>query len=371
MTLPEPLAVEVDRVRARFGSWYEMFPRSWGGLAGVEAQIPRLAELGFDVVYLPPIHPIGHTNRKGRDNALVAGPSDPGSPWAIGDENGGHEAVHPELGTIEDVRSLTATAREHGIDIALDFAIQCSADHPWLHEHPGVVPPPPRRDAQVRREPAQALPGHLQRQLGVARLAGPVACPARRDAAVGGVRGEGVPRRQPAHQAVRVLALADRRGPRARPRGGVPGRGVHPPLGDAPPGQDRLQPVLHVLHLEERALGADRVRLGAGVLRRAGVLPPQLLRQHARHPARVPAARWRAGVRGAARPRRDAQPELRHLLGLRALRERGGARGLRGIPAFGEVRDQAARARRSAAADGTAPEPTFGARMPRFSTYPT
>jgi starch synthase (maltosyl-transferring) len=113
-----------------------MFPRSWGGLAGVQAQIPRQAELGFDVIYLPPIHPIGHTNRKGRDNSLVAGPADPGSPWAIGDENGGHDAVHPELGTIDDVKSLTATAREHGIDIALDFAIQCSADHPWLHEHP-------------------------------------------------------------------------------------------------------------------------------------------------------------------------------------------------------------------------------------------
>jgi starch synthase (maltosyl-transferring) len=134
--LAQPLVVEVDRVRARFGSWYEMFPRSWGGLRGVEQQIPRLAELGFDVIYLPPIHPIGHTNRKGRNNSLIAGPTDPGSPWAIGDEHGGHDAVHPELGTVEDLRSLTRTAHEHGIDIALDFAIQCSADHPWLHEHP-------------------------------------------------------------------------------------------------------------------------------------------------------------------------------------------------------------------------------------------
>jgi starch synthase (maltosyl-transferring) len=136
VTLPEPLVIEVDRVRARFGSWYEMFPRSWGGIAGIQAQLPRLAELGFDVIYLPPIHPIGHTNRKGRDNALTAGPADPGSPWAIGDESGGHDAVHPDLGTIEDVRALTSAAREHGIDIALDFAIQCSADHPWLREHP-------------------------------------------------------------------------------------------------------------------------------------------------------------------------------------------------------------------------------------------
>jgi starch synthase (maltosyl-transferring) len=134
--LEHPIAIEVDRLRARFGSWYEMFPRSWGGLRGVEAQIPRLAELGFDVVYLPPIHPIGLTNRKGRDNALVAGPTDPGSPWAIGDASGGHDAIHAELGTFDDLRALTATAEAHNIDIALDFAVQCSADHPWLTEHP-------------------------------------------------------------------------------------------------------------------------------------------------------------------------------------------------------------------------------------------
>jgi starch synthase (maltosyl-transferring) len=134
--LREPLAIEVDRGRARFGAWYELFPRSWGGLAGVQSQLPQLAELGFDVVYLPPIHPIGRKNRKGRNNALTAGPDDPGSPWAIGGAEGGHDAVHPELGTIEDLRRLTAAARELGIDIALDFAIQASADHPWLEEHP-------------------------------------------------------------------------------------------------------------------------------------------------------------------------------------------------------------------------------------------
>jgi starch synthase (maltosyl-transferring) len=133
--LPKPLPVEVDRVRARFGAWYELFPRSWGGLAGVQKRLPKLAELGFDVAYLPPIHPIGLTNRKGRNNALVAGPDDPGSPWAIGDPSGGHDAVHPDLGTIDDLRNLTAAAEEFGIDIALDFAIQASADHPWLKEH--------------------------------------------------------------------------------------------------------------------------------------------------------------------------------------------------------------------------------------------
>jgi starch synthase (maltosyl-transferring) len=126
----------VDRVRARFGSWYELFPRSFGGLKGVQAQLPRLAELGFDVLYLPPIHPIGRKNRKGRNNALVAGPGDPGSPWAIGAAEGGHDTVDPQLGTIEDLRALCSTAAGHGIDIALDLAVQCSADHPWLTEHP-------------------------------------------------------------------------------------------------------------------------------------------------------------------------------------------------------------------------------------------
>jgi starch synthase (maltosyl-transferring) len=135
-TLETMLELEVDRERAKFGAWYELFPRSWGGLKGVRKVLPELTELGFDVVYLPPIHPIGLTNRKGRDNALSAVPDDPGSPWAIGDERGGHEAVHPELGTLEDVRKLTRAATKHGLDIALDFAIQCSADHPWLHEHP-------------------------------------------------------------------------------------------------------------------------------------------------------------------------------------------------------------------------------------------
>jgi starch synthase (maltosyl-transferring) len=130
------VGVEVDVELARFGSWYELFPRSWGGFAGVERLLPRFAELGFDVLYLPPVHPIGHTNRKGPNNSLEAGPGDPGSPWAIGSEEGGHTAVHPGLGTLKDFERLVAAAREHGIEIALDYAIQCSPDHPWLTEHP-------------------------------------------------------------------------------------------------------------------------------------------------------------------------------------------------------------------------------------------
>ena len=135
-TWSQTFEVDVDRELARFGAWYELFPRSWGGFAGVRKILPRLAELGFDVVYLPPVHPIGRSNRKGRNNTLDAGPNDPGSPWAIGNEDGGHDAVNPELGTLAEFEQLCADARQLGLEIALDFAIQCSPDHPWLKQHP-------------------------------------------------------------------------------------------------------------------------------------------------------------------------------------------------------------------------------------------
>jgi starch synthase (maltosyl-transferring) len=134
--LVRPLEVDADRPLARFGAWYELFPRSWGGFVGVEKVLPELADLGFDVVYFPPIHPIGRTNRKGRNNALTTAKGDPGSPWAIGSEEGGHTAVNRELGTIDDFDRLVVRARKLGLEIALDFAIQCSPDHPWLKEHP-------------------------------------------------------------------------------------------------------------------------------------------------------------------------------------------------------------------------------------------
>jgi starch synthase (maltosyl-transferring) len=128
--------VWVDRPRAEVGAWYELFPRSFGGLRGAMAHLDYVADLGFDVVYLPPVHPIGTTNRKGRDNTLVAGPDDPGSPWAIGAASGGHEALHPELGTLEDFDAFVARAAELGLEVALDYALQCSPDHPWVRDHP-------------------------------------------------------------------------------------------------------------------------------------------------------------------------------------------------------------------------------------------
>jgi len=137
------LVVIVDREAARFAAWYEMFPRSQGTIPGrhgtfadAERRLPELAALGFDTVYFPPIHPIGRTHRKGPNNSLNADPDDVGSPWAIGDEAGGHTAVHPDLGTLADFDRFVRSANQLGLEVALDYALQCSPDHPWLREHP-------------------------------------------------------------------------------------------------------------------------------------------------------------------------------------------------------------------------------------------
>ncbi len=131
-----PQRLWVDRPVAAKAAWYELFPRSFGGLRGAAEHLPYVADLGFDVVYLPPIHPIGTTFRKGRNNTLTPAPDDPGSPWAIGSADGGHDAVHPELGTLADVDAFVARAQELGLEVALDYALQCSPDHPWVHAHP-------------------------------------------------------------------------------------------------------------------------------------------------------------------------------------------------------------------------------------------
>ena len=137
------LRIMVERERARYGAWYEMFPRSaspdlgrHGTFRDVEARLPYVAEMGFDVLYLPPIHPIGRAFRKGPNNTLTPGPDDPGSPWAIGGQEGGHMAILPELGTFEDFDRLVRKARELGIEIAMDVAFQCSPDHPYVRDHP-------------------------------------------------------------------------------------------------------------------------------------------------------------------------------------------------------------------------------------------
>ncbi|MEJ2720356.1 MAG: alpha-1,4-glucan--maltose-1-phosphate maltosyltransferase [bacterium] len=137
------LEVVVDEKKARFSAWYEMFPRSCapepgrhGTLADCEKRLEYIAEMGFDVVYLPPVHPIGMTHRKGKNNSTDPAPDDVGSPWAIGSEDGGHKSVHPDLGTIEDFRHFVSRAGDYGIDVAIDIAIQCSPDHPYVKDHP-------------------------------------------------------------------------------------------------------------------------------------------------------------------------------------------------------------------------------------------
>jgi starch synthase (maltosyl-transferring) len=141
-TYPKELVVVVDREKARFSTWYEMFPRSsapepgrYGTFKDCEARLRYVASMGFDVIYLPPIHPIGRTHRKGRNNAPVPNADDPGTPWAIGSEEGGHKAIHPQLGTVEDFQRFVVRAREHGIEVALDIAFQCAPDHPYVKEH--------------------------------------------------------------------------------------------------------------------------------------------------------------------------------------------------------------------------------------------
>src|SRR5262249_14654602 len=150
VTSSTPLALRVERERALFGSWYEFFPRSEGAVVDPTGQhpprsgtfrtaaerLPALAAMGIDVVYLPPIHPIGRAFRKGANNALQPAAHDPGSPWAIGGPEGGHDAIHPDLGTFEDFDAFVARARELGMEVALDFALQASPDHPWVREHP-------------------------------------------------------------------------------------------------------------------------------------------------------------------------------------------------------------------------------------------
>src|SRR5262249_2642773 len=137
------LEVVVDRPLAQFAAWYELFPRSQGGAAGRHGpfkdcldRLPDIAAMGFDVLYLPPIHPIGTSFRKGRNNSLAAGPDDPGSPWAIGSDHGGHKAIEPALGTLDDFKGFVRAARGAGLEIALDYALQCSPDHPYVRQHP-------------------------------------------------------------------------------------------------------------------------------------------------------------------------------------------------------------------------------------------
>jgi starch synthase (maltosyl-transferring) len=294
----------VDRTQALYGAWYEFFPRSEGAAPDADGvlrsgtfrtameRLPAVAGMGFDVVYLPPIHPVGKVNRKGPNSAQYPAGTrrrrrhDPGSPWAIGSDEGGHDAVHPDLGTIEDFDAFVA--RTASSAWRSRSTSPCSALRPPVgHEHPSGSPPG-RRDDRLRGEPAEEVPGHLPDQLRQ-RPRGPL----RRGAA----RRAALDRRTASASSASTTRTPSRcrsgsgSSPRSRApsRRAVPRRGVHPAGDDARPGPGRLHPVVHVLHLADRQGRARGVRARAGRGRRLHAA--ELLRQHPGHPARVAAVR--------------------------------------------------------------------------------
>ena len=277
------LKVSVDRDRARFGAWYEMFPRSWGPdptrsatFREAAAHLPRVAAMGFDVVYLPPIHPIGKSFRKGRGNALSAAPGDPGSPWAIGSEAGGHKAVDPGLGTLEDFDHFVARPPAARPRSRARYRLSVLTGSSLCPRTSGVVPPSSGRHHQVRREPAQEISGYLSARLRMRGLAGAVAG-AEVDREFWAARGVLIFRvDNPAHQAVPVLGMADPGGQGRVSGRHFPGGSVHPSEADVLPGQAGIHAVLHVFHLAEHEGRAHRVLHRAHRHRGRGVLPSRI-----------------------------------------------------------------------------------------------
>ena len=260
--------------------------------------------MGFDVLYLPPIHPIGRDVPQGPEQRTAGEPGDAGSPWAIGAAEGGHTAIHPELGTLEDFRALVAAAAEHGIEIALDIAFQCSPDHPWVQRAPGVVPARgPDGYDPVRREPAEEVPGHLPVRLRDARTGRRCGqeLEARR-AASGSTQGVRIFRVDNPHTKAFAFwewLIGDDQEATTRTCSSSPrrsrGRKVMYRLAKL-----GLHAVVHLLHLAQRAsTSCTEYLTELTQTRGARVLPAELLAEHAGHPARVPAARRPAGVRHA------------------------------------------------------------------------
>ena len=258
--------VYVDRTRGAYGSWYEFFPRSQGKQVGqactLRDAVWRLADvrdMGFDVIYLPPVHPIGTAHRKGVNNSLTAGPDDPGSPWAIGNTTGGHTAIEPALGTLADFDYFVKKAQALELEVAIDFAIQCSPDHPWVKQHPdwfyrrpdGTIkyaenPPKKYQDVyHVNFDTAdkealwQALLNVLlfwiDHNIKIFRVD------------------------NPAYQTVCVLGVGHRPSASQASGRGIFGRGIHPSQNYECPGQARLHPVIHVLHLAQYGRRIARV----------------------------------------------------------------------------------------------------------------
>ena len=261
------LEVIVDRPAALFASWYEMWPRSQGNVEGRSATFAdmeassgsRSSAWGFDVIYLPPIHPIGRTNRKGPNNSLICPPGSPGCPYAIGNELGGHTAIEPELGTLEDFRRFERACRGRGMELALDLALQTSPDHPWVAEHPEWFRKRPDGSIKFAENPPKKYEdiypldfntsdreGLWREILAVVRFW--------MDQGVRIFRVD-----NPHTKPVLFWELADRRDPPHGPGRDLSGRGLHPTQDDEGAGQGRLHPELHLLHLAQLQAGADRL----------------------------------------------------------------------------------------------------------------
>ena len=390
-TIYEPfLSIIVEPVRARFGSWYEMFPRSRAASASPAAddgerddarlvphatlreaadRLPYIADLGFDVVYLPPIHPIGRTHRKGRDNSLEARPEDPGSPWAIGAVEGGHTAVHPELGTLEDFRRFVGDARAHGLEVALDIALQASPDHPYVGAHPEWFLHRADGSIQYAENPPKkyediypfAFAGPAWRSL----------WDELRDVFLFWIE-QGVtifrvdnPHTKPLPFWRWCLASIKAREPRAI---FLAEAFTRPKLVRALAKAGFSQSYTYFAWRTTKAEITEYTRsLLAG--RSAGILSAELLAEHARHPARAPTTRHAGHLHRARHAGGDAVAELGHLRpGLRAARTRR-ARRHGGVRAQREVRDPAVEPQRAddARARDPLPQPD-PARQPRPPT---
>ena len=340
--------IYVDRRAALFASWYEFFPRSQGAEYDEETdtwksgtfdssheRLEAAAAMGFDVVYLPPIHPIGRAFRKGPNNTLTPGPADPGSPWAIGAAEGGHDAIHPDLGDFDAFDRFVAKAKSLGLEVAMDFALQASPDHPWVTEHPewfskradGSIayaenPPKKYQDIYpinfdndrdgIYAECLRILKLWMSHGVRIFRVDNPHTKPVNFWAwLIGEVR-----RTDPD-----VLFLAE--------------AFTKPAMMHAL-GKAGFQQSYTYFTWRNEKWEIERVHDGADH-RDGQLLPAELLGEHPGHPAALPAVGRQAGVHHPGRARRDAVPAVGRLLRLRAVRERRSGAGARGVPGLGEV----------------------------------
>jgi starch synthase (maltosyl-transferring) len=307
-TTYKELRITVDRTRARFSTWYEMFPRSHGNFRSVAGVLPEIAEMGFDVLYFPPIHPIGRKHRKGRNNSPESQPGEPGSPWAIGADEGGHKSVHPDLGTIEDFQHLLKAAKSHGMEIALDLAYQCAPDHPYVKEHPEWFRWRPNGTIQYAENPPKKYEDIYPFDFDT--------------------------KHQPQlwnelksvvefwiEQGVRIFRVDN---PHTKPfdfwewmladvRSDFSVRSVHSSEDHVPSGEAWVHSVVHVFHLAECQTRARGVFHGADTNQRQGIFPAEPVAQYAGHSPRVPADGGQARVHHTAHPCRNAGGQLWHL----------------------------------------------------------